>query len=134
MPVRNRTLRFTSTSTPVTAEEPAARPANGWLRSIREGLGWPRRIVAEKLNVSPAAVRDFEEGELSETISLRTLRRTANALDCDVVITLVARDGSAAIHRRDATAAVPPPTKPAGSQGAPTAPADTSAELESYLK
>lgn len=117
-----------------TAADQPRPPALGWLRSIREGLGWPRRVVAEKLNVSPAAVRDFEEGELSETISLRTLRRTADALDCDVVITLVAREGRAAIKRREAAAAAPRSLKHAASPHTTTLLTDTSGELESYLK
>lgn len=132
MPGRNRSHRAAVAR--ATSTKPAARPAQGWLRGIREGLGWPRRVVAEKLNISPAAVRDFEEGELTETISLRTLRRTADALDCDVVITLVARAGRATTTRRDAPAAVPRPPKQPRSPRTSAPLADTSGELASYLK
>lgn len=116
------------------ATAPAVRPAKGWLRSIREGLGWPRRVVAEKLNISPAAVRDFEEGELTETISLRTLRRTADALDCDVVITLVAREGAAVTDRRDAARVTRRPAKHVESLRTTIPLPDPGGELESYLK
>jgi transcriptional regulator with XRE-family HTH domain len=65
------------------------RPGQGWLRAVREALGLSRRIIAEQLRVSPAAVRDYEAAEASDTITLRTLRRTAAALGCEVVIALV---------------------------------------------
>jgi transcriptional regulator with XRE-family HTH domain len=66
-------------------------PAAGWIRFVREGLGLSRQAVAGRLNVTQAAVRDYEESEAREAISLATLRRVADALGCEVVVALVPR-------------------------------------------
>ena len=97
-----------------------------------------RRTVAEKLDVSAAAVRDYEVAEASDTITLATLRRMAGAMGCEVVCALVPR------HDRSFSEIVPPPprdpprSKPARASRAamPLAPAvpDGDAELESHLK
>jgi transcriptional regulator with XRE-family HTH domain len=113
------------------------RPPAGWLRTVREALGMSRRAVAEKLDVSPAAVRDYEVAEANDTITLATLRRMAGAMGCEVVCALVPR------HDRSFSEVAPsprdrPPAKPATARRevlpvAPTAP-DDNAELESHLK
>lgn len=72
---------------------PPSRPPEGWLRATRESLGLSRRAVAEKLGVTHAAVRDYEVAETRDTITLATLRRTAAALDCELVVALVPRAG-----------------------------------------
>ena len=70
-----------------------ARPAHGWLRAVREALRLPRAAVARTLNVSASAVQDYEKAEKTDTITLGTFRRVAAALDCELVIALVPRNG-----------------------------------------
>jgi predicted DNA-binding mobile mystery protein A len=47
--------------------------------------------LAIRMRVSQSAASDLERSETHETIKLETLRRAADALDCDVVYFLVPR-------------------------------------------
>jgi predicted DNA-binding mobile mystery protein A len=66
-------------------------PRAGWLRAIRDALGMPARHLADGLGVNTNAVFAMERSEQAGTIQLGTLRRAADALDCDVVYALVPR-------------------------------------------
>jgi len=57
----------------------------GWLRTARQTLGQTQSQVAEKLGIKRQAYANFETGEVRATISLATLRRAAQALDCDLI-------------------------------------------------
>jgi predicted DNA-binding mobile mystery protein A len=70
-------------------------PRAGWLRAIRDSLGMPARHVADELGVTTNAVFAMERSEQTGTIRLDTLRRAADALDCDVVYALVPRSSLA---------------------------------------
>ena len=48
--------------------------------------------LAERLGVTQQTVPDLERSEQRGTIKLETLRRVADALECDVVYQLVPRD------------------------------------------
>lgn len=60
---------------------------------MREARGMPRRVIAEALGVSDAAVRDYELAEVRDAISLATFRRMAKVLGCDLMVALVPSDG-----------------------------------------
>lgn len=70
-------------------------PRSGWLRAIRDALGMPARYLADELGVKTNAVFAMERSEQAGTIQLDTLRRAADALDCDVVYALVPRSSLA---------------------------------------
>lgn len=67
------------------------RPHRGWLRAIRDALGMSTREFAKRLGLSQQTISDLERSEELNTIKLETLRRAANALDCDLVYFLVPR-------------------------------------------
>jgi predicted DNA-binding mobile mystery protein A len=92
------------------------RPAAGWLRSVREALGLSLADQARKLKVTPPAVRSFEQAEAEDRITLASLRRTAAAMDCDLVYTLVPRSG-----------ALPVPVMPSHSKAVTTSAAQPAA-------
>lgn len=66
-------------------------PKAGWLKAIRKALLMTQSDVARRLKVSQPTVDDLEKSEASGTISLGTLRRAAEALDCHFVYSLVPR-------------------------------------------
>lgn len=70
-----------------------SRPVHGWLAAVRNALGLSRAAVAASLKVTPAAVQDYEKAEKADAITLATLRRVAGAMDCELVIALVPRNG-----------------------------------------
>lgn len=69
-----------------------SRPDGGWLKSIRLGQGLSLRAVAERLEVSPQAVHQFESSEVAGTISLRQLENVARAMGHRVVYALRPRE------------------------------------------
>jgi predicted DNA-binding mobile mystery protein A len=72
-----------------------ARPSHGWLRAVREGLGLSLQEVAYKLgHVDKRRILEFEEGEANDRITLRSLRRVANAMDCELVYAIVPKSGT----------------------------------------
>ena len=64
-------------------------PPVGWLRAIRQALGMTTRQLASLAGVTQPAVADAERIEAKGDISLKTLRRYAAALECELVYALV---------------------------------------------
>lgn len=71
-----------------------ARPRLGWVRAVRDALGMSTRQLASRMGVAQPTVVQLEQSEANGTIQIATLRRAADALDCDLVYALVPRDGS----------------------------------------
>ena len=74
--------------------------------------------LARRLKVTPPAVRSFEQAEADDRITLASLRRTAAAMDCELVYTLVPRAGALAGPARSK----PRDSVPVAGQPSPTAP------------
>lgn len=70
------------------------RPARGWLRAVREALGVSQQRVATAAKVKRQSLNGFEKAEAADRITLRNLRRVANALDCELVYAIVPKSGS----------------------------------------
>ncbi len=68
-------------------------PHAGWIRAIRDALGMSGPELARRLDVSPQSVHEIERNEVSGSIRFETLRRAAEALDCDLEYVLVPRRG-----------------------------------------
>lgn len=66
----------------------------GWLREIRLAVGFPGPEVAKKLGISRSEVFRGEEREEAKTISLATLERQAEAMDCRVVYAVIPKKGT----------------------------------------
>jgi predicted DNA-binding mobile mystery protein A len=80
---------------PFVSAKPEARPPRGWLRAVREGLGLSLEKVANKLGgVARSRILEFEEAEANDRISLRSLRRVAEAMDCELVYAIVPKSGT----------------------------------------
>lgn len=70
---------------------PPSRPGNGWIKAIRESLGMSASALARKLGVTPHSIAKLEKAEADDKITLASLRKLANALDCELQYTLVPR-------------------------------------------
>lgn len=66
-------------------------PSLGWIRSIREGLGMSGRQLAERLNMSKQSVARLEQDEVVGSITIKTLRKVAERLDCVFVYGFIPR-------------------------------------------
>jgi len=67
------------------------RPGRGWLRAVRDALGVTTRQMARRLGIAQAAYVKAEANEATGAISLKQLRRIAEALDCELVYAIVPR-------------------------------------------
>ena len=68
-----------------------ARPHRGWIRAIRDALGMSSTELADRMGISQQTVPYLEQSEQHNTIKLETLRRAADALDCDLEYVLLPR-------------------------------------------
>jgi predicted DNA-binding mobile mystery protein A len=69
----------------------AAKPARGWLRAVREAIGLTQVEVAEKISIKRQSYAQLESAEEEGAISLSSLRRAAEALDCELIYFIVPR-------------------------------------------
>ena len=67
------------------------RPPRGWVKAIREALGMTTAQLAQKIGVSQPGAVAIEKAEKNKSITLESLGRAAQALDCRVVYALVPR-------------------------------------------
>lgn len=68
-----------------------ARPPRGWIKAIREALGMTTAQLGKRLGVSQPRAVKIENTETKGSITLESLERAANALDCRLVYALVPR-------------------------------------------
>lgn len=68
-----------------------ALPPRGWIRAIREALGMTSRQLGARLGVSQPRASKIEQAERDGSITLETLRRAAQAMDCQLVYAFVPR-------------------------------------------
>jgi predicted DNA-binding mobile mystery protein A len=64
-------------------------PGGGWLRLMRTALGLTSAQLAHKLGMSQANIMRIEKSEADGTITLKTLSRVAEAMNCKVVYGLI---------------------------------------------
>jgi len=66
-------------------------PRCGWVKTIRLALGMSSKVLGDRLGMSAQGVRKLEQAEADGSISLKTLSRLADGMDCDVHCVLVPR-------------------------------------------
>jgi predicted DNA-binding mobile mystery protein A len=64
-------------------------PTIGWLATIRSALGITTKQLGKRLNISSRATCYLEKGEMNKTITLKSLSKAAEALNCRLVYYLV---------------------------------------------
>jgi len=67
------------------------RPPRGWIKAIREALGMTTAQLGRRIGVSQPRAVAIEQAETKGSITLNTLEKAANALDCRLVYALVPR-------------------------------------------
>lgn len=60
-----------------------------WLREVRQALGIPATALAKKLDCNRSAVHGLERRESKKTLSLGLLEKTAEAMGCMLVYTII---------------------------------------------
>ena len=72
-----------------TDEAGLSRPARGWIRAIRDGLGMTASQLGKRMGVSQPTITQMEHNEVSGSITLATLERAAHALGCRLTYSFV---------------------------------------------
>ncbi len=67
------------------------RPLKGWIRAIRDALGMNNRQLAQRLGVSNSRIPRIEKDEITGGLTLKTMNRVADELDCIFVYGFVPR-------------------------------------------
>ncbi len=67
------------------------RPMKGWIRAIRDALGMNMRQFADRLGVSKSRIPRIEQDEITGSLTLKTMNRVADKLDCVFVYGFVPR-------------------------------------------
>ena len=68
-----------------------SRPTIGWVKAIRETLGMSATAFAQRVGMTHAGVHKLEAAEASDAITLASLRKLAQALDCELQYALIPR-------------------------------------------
>jgi len=64
-------------------------PRGGWVKAIQGALGMTNVQLARRMRKVPQTIEDMQQYEAAGTIKLKTLRELAEALDCQLVYSLV---------------------------------------------
>jgi predicted DNA-binding mobile mystery protein A len=67
------------------------RLKKGYIREIKDALGMSGRQLAARVGVTPQAIQKFQQGEIDGSISLNTLEKVADSLECEFVYAFVPR-------------------------------------------
>lgn len=66
-------------------------PRAGWVRTLRQAIGMSTTQLAERMGVTRQAVLQLEKAEQRQTATWTSLRRAADAMDCEVVYAIIPR-------------------------------------------
>jgi predicted DNA-binding mobile mystery protein A len=66
-----------------------ARPICGWIKTIRNALGMTSHQFAKRIGISQARVSAIEAGEPEDSLTLKTVKEAAAALNCKFVYFLI---------------------------------------------
>jgi len=67
-------------------------PMRGWIRAIRDALGMTGEQLARRLGVQKQRIVALEKGEVESTVTINSMKKAAEAMDCVFVYALVPRD------------------------------------------
>ncbi len=66
-------------------------PPLGWIKAIRTGLGMSGRQLANRIGVTKQSISRIEQDEVTGSITIKTLRKVAEGMDCVLVYGFVPR-------------------------------------------
>lgn len=71
-----------------------APPPTGWLKAIRSAIGMSLQQLSNRLSITKQSVQEIEQREKEGTITIKSLREAAKALDMQLVYGFVPVDGN----------------------------------------
>ena len=79
---------------PFLSSREVSRPPKGWIRAIRQACGMTLRELAIQMRSGLPLAAKLEKSETEYRITLKSLRRVADALGCELVYALVPKQGN----------------------------------------
>ncbi len=70
------------------------RPTKGWINAIRRSIGMTVEQLANRIGVSQQAISQVEKNEISDSLTLKSIRRAAEAMNCKFVYAVVPEEKS----------------------------------------
>lgn len=70
------------------------RPRHGWIHALRTSLGMTSRQLASRIGIKQQTLSRLEAREVDDSVTLKTLRKAAEALGCRLVYTFVPQRGT----------------------------------------
>ncbi|PZP83840.1 MAG: mobile mystery protein A [Azospirillum brasilense] len=70
------------------------QPSKGWIAAIRKALGMNTRQFGARMRSAQQSAAQLEQNEINGSITLKSLRKAAEALDCRVAYVLIPNEGS----------------------------------------
>jgi len=74
---------------PLRTEVNLTRPHRGWIKAIREALGMTTAQLGHRMGVSQPRITEIERAEIEDKITISSLRRAAEAMNCTLVYAIV---------------------------------------------
>lgn len=69
-------------------------PSAGWIYNIRQALGMSLKQLGHKMQLTPAGVKEMEKRESNDSITIKSLKDFASALELKFVYGFIPKDGS----------------------------------------
>lgn len=70
------------------------KPDVGWIRAIRKSVGMSMESLGRRMGVIKQRVERIEKDELESKLTLETMNKVAEALECEFVYFLIPKSGS----------------------------------------
>ncbi|MDQ6951655.1 MAG: mobile mystery protein A [Mariprofundales bacterium] len=77
-------------------------PMRGWIRAIRDAIGMTGEQLARRIGVKKQRIVALEQGEVAGTVTINSMKKAAEAMDCVFVYALVPRNSLEATVERQA--------------------------------
>jgi predicted DNA-binding mobile mystery protein A len=71
-----------------------APPPTGWIKALRTAIGMSQQQLSNRLSITRQSVQEMEQREKDGSLTIKSLRDTAAALDMQLVYGFVPKDGS----------------------------------------
>lgn len=69
-------------------------PPTGWIKAVRTALGMSMQQLGNRLSITRQSAQEIEQREQDGSITLKSLRDAAHAMDMELVYGFVPKDGS----------------------------------------
>lgn len=69
-------------------------PSEGWIYNIRQALSISLKQLGNKMNLTPAGVKEMEKREKNDSITIKSLKDFASSLELKFVYGFIPKEGS----------------------------------------